>query len=130
MLTLLFVAISIVLSTYILLFLLTIIIRRIHGMVSIKLLWKYFGMIFIAITAISTLIIMSSRSLNSAKMIQIYSLLPSSIPAIAIYAEKTRQILILLSLAGTTLIISLALLAIFDFSSGWFLEAWQDIYET
>lgn len=130
MLTVLFVVISIVLSTYILLFLMTVVIRKIHGKVNIRLLWKYLGIIFIAITAISTLVVLNSHNLSPAKMIQAYSLLPSSILAISLYAEKTRQLLILLSLAGTMLIISLALLAIFDFSSSWFLEAWQDIYET
>jgi len=129
-LTTLFVAVSVVLVTYILLFFTSILIRKIHAKVSKKLLWKYLGAIFIAITVISVLAIISSYNLSSAKMIQAYSILPSSIPAIATYAEETRQLFILLSVAGIMLIISLALLAIFDFSSGWFLEAWQDIYET
>jgi hypothetical protein len=129
LLTILFVSTSIVLATYLLLFLITILIRKIHGKVSIKMLWKYFEIIFIAITVIATIVIVNSRNLGSAQMIQAYSLLPSSITAIAIYAEKTEQFLILLCITGTMLIISLALMAIFDFSSGWFLEAWQDIYE-
>lgn len=126
----LFVMTGITLAVYIMIFLLTILIRKIHGKVRLKYLWKYLIIIFIFIAAISTAVAINARALSPAQMIQNYSLLPSSVPALIVYAEKVKLLYSLLALTATACIINIALLPVFDFFSSWFLEAWQDIRET
>jgi hypothetical protein len=126
----LFVMTGITLFVYIIIFLLTILIRKIHGKVLLKYLWKYVGIIFIFIVALSTVMAINAKDLSPAQMIQDYSLLPSSVPGLIIYAEKVKLLYSLLALTATAFIINIALLPVFDFSTNWFLEAWQDIRET